>query len=245
MKQLYLTTPGNARRNLAAITARPGPCYYLAASYSAFFDLRRLSRNKIENMAGLFQDVFHRHKAAFIDSLARLNCRQDSFAWWGSCVASKSTTASPLAQNATYLLCVQALLQSGPARELTIIVESPALAAGIRNLAAERGYRVSSDLGWYWKISRQVRSRFINTAYLLWFIIRSLCDRLVSVRYVRSIDRGSKPRRRVVIRSWFMGRNFDSHGRYIDRNFGDLPGWLARKNVEVLFLPMFYGHALL
>lgn len=245
MKQLYITIASKARRDITTIADRAGPCYYISSNYSKFLELWQLSRVKIVRLSGKFQDTFHTHRQEFIDGLSRLNSMNSSFAWWGSSIASKSTTANPLIQNITYLLCVERLLLSGELPVFTIIVDSPALAESAETIALERGYRVFNDFSLTWKLERKIRKQIINIARLLWFTIKSVGEKLVSSKYFKEIEPCPDGKKRVIIRSWVMEGSFNAQGVYSDRNFGDLPKWLENKDTEVLFLPMFYGHAIM
>ncbi len=242
MKVIHIIPSHKLKSDLSKSAVNNTTTYYLSSNYSLYVELRQRYRNRIRNLSDMFQKTFHENRKLFLETFSRINKTNDSFEWWGSSIASKSTTANPLIQNITYLLCLEKILSENP-EEVAIILDSYALARSIEEIAVSKGYRVICHFNAAWKSAVALKNIVFDLARVLRFILTAVYERIISTRYLKAIGGSQKEdnKRVVVVRSWVTNGNFNNNGDFFDRNFGILPEWLRSKNYEVLQLPMFFN----
>lgn len=242
-KRVTIIHKSKALRKLAEVIGKDSLCYYLAEDYSIFMELQNKFKGivKIKNLEGLFDTTFQEMKEALLELLSDLNKKYNSFAWWGGHLASKSTPATPLLLNTTYLLCAKKILLENPA-SIILIVESPALSQCLSEFARRQGYQVSNCCN---RISEWTKNFIQGLRYVAQigrFSLVSLHNFWAAFRAPRyQLPKESSVKKRVVIRSWVTQSILNGKGKFADRNFGNLPQWLSSRGYEVWILPMFFN----
>jgi len=217
--------------------------YYLTDDYAHFIDLRDkfAGKIKINNLSGLFDEVFQEIKRPFLELISELNKKNDSVEWWGGQIASRNTASTPLLLNITYLFCAKKIL-SRSHEDIIFIVNSQALSTCISNIAVKAGYQVvhyRSTTDKYLGIIKRWVYSVVQVLYYFWIVFYS---RLAASKLLKPLPaKKSEGKKRVVIRSWITKGTFNKFGKFEDRNFGPLPAWLISKNYEVWTLPMFFN----
>lgn len=243
MRRITIIPKRKAMSVIPKIINRNSLCYYLSDDYADFTDLRDKFTDKIEirNLSGMFHETFQEIKEPFLELIAKLNKKYDSLEWWGGQLASRSTSATPLVLNITYLFCVKKIL-SNSYKDVIFIVNSQALCHCISNVAMKARYRVvsyRSRINEYLGIIRPWLYYAVQVTYFFW---QALQSRWAAFKLLKPLPaKKSRGKKRIVIRSWITKGNFNKSGKFKDRNFGPLPAWLCSKNYEVWTLPMFFN----
>ena len=122
----------------------------MSQNYDYYLELNKKFGTDIEirNLSGLFNEVFQDIKNPLIELLAGINKEYNSFDWWYNQVASRSTPATKMMPNITYLFCVKKIFSNNYPK-ICFIVESNALSFCIENLAVKEGYDVTNYFNRY------------------------------------------------------------------------------------------------
>lgn len=243
MKRITIVPQKKAVSLIPEIVNRNSLCYYLADDYEHFIELRNKCGDKIKirNLSGIFQETFKEIKGPFLELTAKLNKKYASLDWWGGQLASRSTSATPLLLNITYLFCVKKIL-SDSYKDVIFIVNSHALSDCISNVAMKAGYQVVSYRTIINKCLGIIRLWLYHAAQITYFFWQVLQSRGAAFKLLKPLPaKKSHAKKRIVIRSWITKGNFNKSGKFKDRNFGPLPAWLCSKNYEVWTLPMFFN----
>lgn len=243
MNRIKIVPKRRAISLIAKLSGSYPVVYYLCDDYAQLIDLRKEFAGEIEirNLAGIFQQTFEEIQNPFIEMLGKLNKRYSSDWWWSGQLASKSTSALPLGLNITYLFCAKKILED--AREnVLFIVESRALAHCISTLGKKQGYRVTLHWTRIMVCREKVRAYAYYAAQILYFFWQLFQNCRTARKLPKPFeDRKTKPKKRIVLRTWVTKGSFDKTGAFQERNFGMLPDWLKSKGYEVLTLPMFFN----
>lgn len=241
MRSVTIIPMKKATSLLPKLANRNSLCYYLSDDYSHFTDLRSKFTDKIKNLSGIFEETFQEIKGPFLELIAKLNKKNNSLEWWGGQIASKSTSATPLLLNITYLFCVKKILSGSP-KDVIFIVNSQTLSDCISTIAIKAGYQVvrfRSRINEHLGITRLWLYYVAQILYFFWKLLQS---RRAAFKLIKPLPaKKSHAMKRIVIRSWITKGNFNKSGKFKDRNFGHLPTWLSSKNYEVWTLPMFFN----
>lgn len=243
MKCVTIIPIKKAMSLLPKLANRNSLCYFLADDYAHFTDLRDKFTNKINirNLSGIFQEIFQEIKGPFLELIAKLNKKYDSLEWWGSQIASKSTSATSLLLNITYLFCVKKILSDSD-KDVIFIVNSQALSVCMSNVAMKSGYQVviyRSKINEHLGI---IRLGLNYAAQITYFFLKVLQSRRAAFKLLKPLPaKKCSSKKRVIIRTWITKGNFNKSGKFEERNFGPLPAWLSSKNHEVWTLPMFFN----
>jgi len=240
MKKVIIISKNKAVSLLPRLVNLGSICYYLCGDYSFFTDLKEKFRDTVEikNLAGLFDGVFQEIKYSVLDLSAKLNKQYGTFEWWGSHIASRSSSATPLMHNITYLFCAKKIL-SDSQKDVIFITQSAALGDCILNIAKDCGYN-SLD---YRKINMAmgILVRYLRcSAHILYFLKVIFQERSAAFKFFKPLPaKKTHSKERIVIRSWVTMNDLEKSGNSGDRNFGFLPEWLSSRGYEIWFLPMF------
>lgn len=243
MKRVTIVPQKKAVSLIPKIINRNSLCYYLTDDYADFTDLRDKFTDKIRirNLSGIFQETFQEIKGPFLELIAKLNKKYDSLEWWSGHLASKSTSATPLLLNITYLFCAKKIL-SDSYKDVIFIVNSLALSDCISNVAMKAGCQVVSYRSRIDEYLEIMRLWLYHAAQITYFFLQALQNRWAALKLLKPLPaKKSHAKKRIVIRSWVTKGNFNKSGKFKDRNFGRLPAWLCSKNYEVWTLPMFFN----
>jgi len=243
VKSLTIIPKNKAKLVLSGMSKNNYLCYYLHDDYAHLLDLQEKFSHKmdIRSLSGIFEETFKEIKESFLELMAKVNKENYSVEWWGGSIASKSTSATPLVLNITYLFCAKKILSESH-KALICIIHSQALSDCIANIAKKLGYEViryGSRINEWSAIPIQWVRFGARIAYFLWKVWQT---RRVAFKVLMPLHpKKGEAEKRVVIRSWITKGNFDKYGEFADRNFGSLPDWLRSKNYEVWCLPMFFN----
>ncbi len=218
-------------------------CFYLTDDYSHYLYLKEKFNDilKIRNSSGLFHKTFQEIKEPFLELIARLNKKYDSFEWWGGQLASRNTASTPLLLNITYLFCAKKILSTSN-QNVIFIVNSQALSDCISNAAMKMGYQVISHRSQIYEYFGVLRLWLYYAAQIAYFFWESFQNRRAAFKLLKPLPaKKNYSRKRILIRSWITKGNFNESGKFKDRNFGPLPAWLCSKDYEVWTLPMFFN----
>ena len=216
--------------------------YYLGRDYEFFFEIKNKYGDDIEirNLSGMFDLVFQNVRGHYVELIASLNKKNNSFDWWGTEFASKSTTSTPIILNVTYLFCAKKIINDF-SENICFIVESIALAKCISALSITKGCSVreyrSKGL-----LLFNIKYKLINIFRILSFLLNSFQRRRAAFNLLKPLNSKKKsPNKRIIIRSWFTENTFNKVSNFKDRNFGKLPDWLSSRNHEIWFLPNLFA----
>ena len=227
-KHITIVPKRKAKRVLSKLMDKDILCYYLSDNYDEYVELQNYFEGKIQikNLSGMFDETFQEIKEKLLQSLADLNKRYNSYAWWGGQVAAKSTLATSLQLNITYYMCAQKLLlkKSG---NTVFIVESSALAKCLSGFSRKQGFRCRdyrNKLFEYWS---GLKRCLYYIAQIGCFFLRTIKNyRVISKNLKLMMEKKTQSKKRVIIRSWVTNNIFDRSEKFRDRNFGYLPDWL-------------------
>ena len=241
-KEVMLIRKNNASSVLPATITKSDSCYYLADDYSHFLKLNRNPPNDCEilNLSVVFQESLRDLRQPFINLFAELSKKHDSLAWWGTHLASRSSSAIPLLLNIVYLYSANKILDGSNKRTI-FIGESRALLDSISSIALKKGYHVVQPKR-ETNIIHYCKLWLLYGIRITYFIWQSFRRRRTAFSVLNPVPR-KRPdqKKRVVIRSWMTRDTFSKMGEFKDRNFGVLPTWLRSQGYEVWTLPMFFN----
>lgn len=240
---LIITLKNNPQVILREIIDRNPSCYYLAEDYDCLVDLQEKFKGKMEikSLGGVFNETLQEMKDSVLEVLSELNKKNDSYAWWGGQIASKSVSATSIFLNIIYFFCAKKLLleKSG---DIIFIVDSPALSECLANFSKQQGYQVSNYGNRFSGWGKDIKFYLRYVAQAGSFFLRSWQGCGFALHVSKStLEKRTRAKKRIVIRSWITQGTFDRSGEFKDRNFGRLPQWLRSKGYEVWVLPMFFN----
>lgn len=242
MKKVEIVQKDKAISVLPKITSPSSLCYYLIDDYPYFTDLRDKLTGKVEikNLSELFHLSFEEIKKPFLELIGELNKEHNSFAWWGSQIASRNTLGTPLLFNITSLFCVKKIL-SDSHKDIIFIVNSHALSGCIMKVARSYGCKVITHEGRIAEIFRVINRYFRYGAQVIYFFGQALKNYAAAINLLKPLPaKKSIAKKRIVIRSWVTEGSFNKFGEFKDRNFGILPAWLRSHDYEIWILPMLF-----
>lgn len=171
-------------------------------------------------------------RGPFLDLMAELGRKHDSLAWWGSRIAERNTTASPLFLYCCYLRLGQTQIarSAGP---LAIVAESQALLAGLAQHAAKEDYSVQ----WLSQpnlMQRRFKAPALRFARVVIFLARAM------VQAVFGISPAPLPADRpgVLLRTFLEEQCLGKDGEFRDRYLPGLCAWLEKQGLAVAHLPV-------
>ena len=150
----------------------------------------------------------------YLEWIAGLGARNDSFEWWSSPLAAKNVYAHLFSRMVALAATIEALED-----DVLVVCSTPALVAEVRDAAAEQGLTVRG------RRSRNLR----RPAYMAAWRMRQA---LGGERLPRMDPGGASS----LLATWVDDRSIDSDGRYSDPHFGPLPQLLAGRGERPAFL---------
>ena len=216
--------------------------YYLNDDYNSYLELKILfgSNIQIRSLSGMFDSTLQEIKNPFIELIANLNNKYNSFSWWGCEIASMNSESTPLLKNITYLFCAKKILALVP-ENVGFIVDGYALSEIISKLSVKMGFQVRN----YQKaagIYKILERRFFFVIHILRFLLEAAERRKAAFKCIDSLpSKKCHSSKRVILRSWFTENTLSDIGVYKDRNFGPLPDWLTARSYEIWVLPMLFN----
>jgi len=238
----FILTTQEAKGRLSTIIQRGTRCYYLHDDYALLADLRQRMPNKcyIKLLEGRFQKVFAAAQDEFLNFTHELSNRQNTRVWWGTHLASKSSTSIPLFKILTYLLCARKIIQVTE-EPIIWIVGSKALGRSLhRLLKTQRESQEVSVLGniQSWRLVQLIKYVAKTLLYFSETFIFVVCARLRQLPNLNVLKKGKNP---IIFRSWVTRGAFNQQGIYQDRNFGSLIDCLASNGHNIWIVPMFFN----
>lgn len=243
MKQISIISTRYAKLYLKDIAKGSLDCWYLSDDYLSFQALRHQVAQTLEikTMGEEFEVVARSVKSELLSISELLNSRNlDLPYFWGTQIASRSVTSGPLFNVLIYFHFALRLLNQSSDRNLVIISDSPIFIRLLSERARQSKLSVSSKtlldekFDWFKIWAKMIlRSIFFSLTFIYeWFIFRSLANERIDAK-----SRGEI----YLIRSWVTAGNVSAEGKYIDRNFGQLIGYLEQNCEEVWVMPMFFN----
>ncbi len=229
-------------RNLPDDIGREDRCYYLCDDYASFTHLRRrfADRLTIRLLGDQFHETLREISRDFLEYSHRINSRNQSYAFWGTHLASRNSGALPLLKHVVYLCCAVRILDRAGGQRIVFVCDSQALAGLIRSEAESRGLlcRVLAS-------PREHLKRAGTTLRLIAKGLYFLVSGLLQLVYARTLPNeritAAPSGQRCVLRSWVTAGSVDGSGRYRDRNFGILPDYLAEQGRDVWTIPLYFS----
>lgn len=178
-----------------------------------------------------FSTVYADVKRELLSAWGELNARYSSFAWWCGQLASKNVGANAFAERVVHYFRAKRVIMDNQ-RAIIFVVDSPALAGMVADLARKAGRPVEDRL--YWErlavvCFSLVWARIVaKCAIVAWGII----NRIMAARHIPYLRETVKAfqGRVVLLRTWITEGNFDKAGKFRERNFGDLSEWFLKKD---------------
>lgn len=214
-------------------------CYYLCDDYFSYSKLKKLRAEEMQ--IRLLGDEFHKAirdiTQEFLQFSHRINMMNQSYAFWGTHLASRNSGAIPLLKYLVFFHCASKILDH-VSSNIVFVCDSRALAGLIREDARDRG--LECHIQWplleslkpllgYFKLAVK-GIYYLFSRILLWGYARSLKNRRITEEPARE---------RYILRSYVTTASIDKDGRYKDRNFGVLPDFLMEQGKDVWMIPMF------
>ena len=124
MQQILITSPTKLNKIISR-NKNQFIYYYLGQDYEFYFEIKNKFGDDIEikNLSGIFDLLFQNIRGDYVELIASLNKKNNSFDWWGSDFATKSTTSTPIILNVTNLFCAKKIVSlPRPAPSSTIFL---------------------------------------------------------------------------------------------------------------------------
>jgi hypothetical protein len=215
--------------------------YFLCDGYTEFSRARRKYAGRFDlRLAG---DEFHRSigeiSATFLSLSHRINRRNDSYAFWGTHLASRNSGTIPLLKHIAYFHCAKKFLGRAGSR-VVFVCDSLALVGLITEEVRARGWECRVALAPLERLKplRCGLLLFLKGGYFLGSsLIVLFRSRLLKNKRIKA----EPGKERAILRSWVTAASLDDQGRYRDRNFGALPAFLAEHGKEVWTIPLFFN----
>jgi len=215
--------------------------YYLSDDYLTLARIRRKLGRKanVLPLGAKFHNVIRAMEKDFLYFSHKINLKNQSEVYWGNQVASRNSASIPLLKYLTYFNCAKELMAHAHSR-IILVCDSPALMKVIKEEAKDQGFSChikwfpSDVLSWL-KIYFTVFLKgayFFTSGVMKWWYARLLKNQRMG---------NQSHAERYILRSWVTRGNLDNEGRYKDRNFGVLPGYLNEQGKDVWILPMFFN----
>ena len=245
---LLLLKKTTAVSKLQSIIKNDDLCYLLSKDYMLYLKINKTLPIgcRVLNLTGIFQKEFKKINEYCLNIYSKLNKANKSVGWWGSHIASRSSTAIPLQLNITYLFCAKKIIENfektNNSGRLIFIADSQALLDSISVIAKQKNFIISHPRKNILKYIYFVKSILLFGARIGIFAYRNYRNKRSAIPVLKpiSFDHSVK-RKRIVIRSWITKDTLNEDGIFTDRNFGELPSWLKSKGYEVMIIPMFFN----
>lgn len=216
-------------------------CYYLCDDYESFLNVKRLLADRVD--VRLLGDAFHRTlreiSGEYLAFSHRINARNHSHAFWGTHLASRNSDTIPLLKHIVYFCCAKKLIEQSTGR-VVFICDSLALIRLIENEAGIHGLGCRAFLAPLETMKPlQGAARLVlkGVYFLISGVLQILYSRTLKNERIANAPAGE----RYVLRSWVTAGSLDEDGRYRDRNFGELPDFLAGQGKEVWTIPLCFS----
>lgn len=244
LKQIVIISKERILQGLPDGSFRGDECYYLSDDYAAYLKIRQrfVGELNIHLLGRKFHEVIDEISKKFLSFSHRINRQNQSYAFWGTHLASRSSGTIPLLKYLVYFYCVRKILEHTESTRIVFISDSLALAKLIQKEAGKRG------------IDCRLHLKFLENIKPLWNQFRLVAKVLYSLFFMTSLwsysrlltnkriaEVGFEGRKKYVFRSWITTGSLDTKGNYRDRNFGVLPDHLVQQGNDVWILPLYFN----
>ena len=248
IRELIILEKKEALKKLPSIINNDDICYLLSKDYFLYIQLNKAlpSGCRALNLSGRFNKEINSSRLPYLELFSSLNKNLNSLEWWGMHIASRNSASIPLQLNICYLLCAKRIIEEvickKKSQRLIFIVESFALSESIRIIGEEQKLNVLQNKLVFFKVRYFIRLFFLYIKRILFYIFEIYKNRnLASSIPKLELSVKNAKRNTVLVRSWITKGTLKKDGLFIDRNFGELPGWLKSKGYRVIVCPMFFN----
>jgi hypothetical protein len=241
LKEVIIISKDKMLQGLPDGLCRGDECYYLCDDYSTYSEIRQRFANylKIHLLGQEFHKVIEEISAKFLSFSHRINQRNQSYAFWGTHLASRSSGTIPLLKYLVYFYCAKKILDYSDSRTV-FICDSLALARLIREDVRKRGTSCKLHLTSFEKL-KPVWSFFLLAAKACHFLLSGLliCIYSRSLKNKRIVKDSAEEK--YILRSWVTAGSLDKNGHYRDRNFGVLLKFILEQRKDVWTIPLYFN----
>jgi hypothetical protein len=217
--------------------------YYLSNDYLKYIELKNKYKKKIEinNLAGLFNETLLEIKDEYLKAIGKINNEFNSLGWWGTVIASKSSSVTPAFQNIIYLICAKKIINNLN-NNIVFIIDNYAIAKALIRFGQESGLIIKNNTSRWNHIGKIARGKMRLIVHILRYIFSIYINRKYANKYLGHLKtvNNIKKRKRIVIRSWVTDDSLMKYNNK-DRNFGELPNILRDLDYDVWNMPIFYN----
>lgn len=240
-KQIIIISKNRILQGLPDGLRQGDECYYLSDDYSTYSKIGQSYANDlhIHLLDQEFHKVIDEVSAKFLLLSHRINQRNQSYAFWGTHLASRSSGTIPLLKYLVYFCCMKKIIDQANS-QIVFICDSLALARLIKEYSEKRGLSCRLHLT-RTECLKPALSYLHLAAKAGLFLISSLFIWMYS-RHLKNKRIGKdSTRERYILRSWVTAGSLDKEGNYRDRNFGVLPNYLLEQGKDVWILPLYFN----
>jgi hypothetical protein len=241
LKEVIIISKDRILRGIPDGLCRGNVCYYLCDDYSVYSVIKKKYADDLDiHLLGQeFHRVIEEIAGQFLSFSHRINKRNESYAFWGTHLASRSSGTIPLFKHIVYFHCAKKILDHAEGRTI-FICDSLALTKLIQEYINERGGRCQIYLAhmerlktvFVYLLLAVKGCYFLISSILLFIYSRLLDNRRIAKETLRE---------RYVLRSWVTAGSVDKDGHYRDRNFGVLPAFLSEQGKDVWTIPLYFN----
>lgn len=242
LKQIVIISKNRILRGLPDGSFRGSECYYLSDDYANYLKIRQkfVDELNIHLLDRKFHEVIDEISTKFLSFSHHINQKNQSYAFWGTHLASRSSAAIHLLKYLVYFYCAKRILDQTDYSRIVFICDSLALAKLIQKAAKQK--RIYCELKLTIPENMQpVEIRFRLVAKVLYFLLFGMTQWIYSrlLKNKRMTENAGKEI--YILRSWITVGSLDKQGNYRDRNFGILPDYLAEHGKDVWILPLYFN----
>lgn len=177
LKQIVIISKERILQGLPDGSFRGDECYYLSDDYAAYLKIRQrfVGELNIHLLGRKFHEVIDEISKKFLSFSHRINRQNQSYAFWGTHLASRSSGTIPLLKYLVYFYCVRKILEHTESTRIVFISDSLALAKLIQKEAGKRG------------IDCRLHLKFLENIKPLWNQFRLVAKVLYSLFFMTSL----------------------------------------------------------
>jgi hypothetical protein len=204
---------------------------------------KRIGSQRI-SYSQLLPSVFSELRNQFIQWTAKLGSEYgDSLDWWMTPLSGRNPMQTPIYLHICYMDILFKHLLKDIEGECLIVCEDWSLLRALERQLANSGFSVRRPMFWQFDfgLSKVISFARIGAMWCHAFIKMLYTWAIVRILLRHQRNQTISDSRVVIIHTCVDEASFGKDGTFVDRYFGELPGWIARQGYQVKTIPWLFN----